>query len=80
METYRFREVVETDGKVVLSGLPPSKEVEILVLEKTDLPGEMQSWLSSIRTRHTFAKMSKEKILEALRKTRETVWNERHAS
>ncbi|MCP4701043.1 MAG: hypothetical protein GY862_29945 [Gammaproteobacteria bacterium] len=57
METYHFREVVKTDGKVVLSGLPPSKEVEIVVLERTDLPVEMQSWLSNIRTRHTFAKM-----------------------
>jgi len=80
METYHFRELVETDGKVVLIGLPPNKEVEITVLERTNFPREMQSWLNSIRARHKFAKMSKEEILETLHKTRETVWHERHAS
>ena len=79
METYHFRQLVKMDGSVLLSGLPPYKEVEILVLEGTDLPGEMQSWLRDIRVRHPFAKMGKEEILEALRKTRETVWVERHA-
>ena len=80
METYRFKELVETDGKVVLIGLPPNKEVYITVLERTNFPSEMQNWLNSIRVRHTFAKMSKEKIFETLRKTRETVWYERHAN
>jgi len=80
METYHFRELVKTDGQVVLIGLPPNKEVEITVLERTAFPIEMQSWLNSIRVRHKFAKMSKKKILETLHKTRETVWHERHAS
>ena len=80
METYHFRKVVEMDGSVSLSGLPPHKEVEIVVLERADLPEEMQSWLSDIRGRHPFAKMSKEEILKALRRTREIVWAERHAS
>ena len=68
------------DGSVLLSGLPPHKEVEIIVLEKTDLPKEIQNWLSDIRIRHPFAKMSKEKILKILRRTRETLWVERYAS
>ena len=80
METYHFKEVVETDGSVRLLGLPPSKEVEIVVLERTQLPEEIQQWLSDIRVRHPFAKMSKEEILKTLRRTRETVWAERHAS
>lgn len=80
METYHFREVVEIDGSVHLLGLPPGKEVEIVVLEQTDMSGEIQRWLSDIRVRHPFTKMSKEEILKTLRSTRETVWAERHAS
>ena len=80
METDHFKTVVEMDGSVRLSGLPPRKEVEIVVLERADLPEETQGWLSDIRTRHPFAKMSKGEILKALRRTRETVWAERHAS
>lgn len=80
METYHFRKVVKMDGSVFLSGLPPHKEVEIVVLEPTGLPKEIQSWLSDIRARHPFTKMTKEEILKALRRTRETVWVERHAS
>ena len=79
METYHFKEVVEMDGSVRLWGLPPDKEVEIGVLERTELPEEIQHWLSEVRARHPFAKMSKQEILEALRRTRETVWTERHA-
>lgn len=80
MEIYHFRRMVEMDGSVLLSGLPSHKEVEIVVQEPTGLPKETQSWLSDIRARHPFTKMSKEEILKALRKTRETVWVERHAS
>jgi hypothetical protein len=80
METDCFKKFVETDGKVVLIGLPPSKEVYITVLERTNFPNEIQNWLNSIKARHTFTKMSKEKILEKLNKTRETVWHKRHAN
>jgi len=74
MKSYHFNAVVETDGSVHLSGLPPQKEVEIVVLERTRLPEEMQNWLNDIRERHPFAKMSKAEILEILRQTRESVW------
>jgi hypothetical protein len=79
VETYHFKTVVEMDGSVRLSGLPPQKEVEIVVLERAELSEEMQSWLGDIRARHPFAKMSKQEILEVLRRTRETAWAERHA-
>jgi len=79
METFHFKEIVAMDGSVRLFGLPPAKEVEIVVLERTGLPEEIQHWLSDIRDRHPFAKMSKDEILKALRRTRETVWGERHA-
>ena len=78
MKSYRFNAVVESDGSIHLSGLPPEKEVEIVVLERSGLTNEMQEWLEDVRTRHPFAKMSKEEILEALRQTRDAVWAERH--
>ena len=80
MEIYHFKEIVAKDGSVHLSGLPPTKEVEIVVLERTGLSEEIQQWLCDIRGRHPFAKMSKEEILKTLRRTREMVWIERHAS
>ena len=79
METYHFKTVVATDGSLVLSGLPASQEVEVVVVERKGLSGEMRSWFRDIRTRHPFAKMSKDEILKALQETRETVWTERHA-
>jgi hypothetical protein len=71
MKSYHFNAVVDADGSGHLSGLPPQKEVEIVVLERTRLPEEMQNWLNDIRERHTFTKMSKDEILEILRQTRE---------
>jgi hypothetical protein len=80
MEAYHFKTIVDADGSVTLSGLPASREVEIVVVERKGLSKEMQAWFQDIRTRHPFAKMSKEEILQALRKTREVVWAEQHAN
>jgi hypothetical protein len=55
-------------------GFPPKD------LERQGAPDEMQAWFQAVRTRHAFAKMSKEEILEILRQTREAVWTEQHAS
>ena len=79
MEAYRFKTTVETDSSVHLAGLPPEREVEIVVMERNGLSDEFKEWLRDIRARHPFTKMSKEEILESLRKTREEVWAERHA-
>jgi hypothetical protein len=78
MKTYHFNTVVQDDGSVQLSGLPPKTPVEIVVWESADLSDEMEQWLHDVRTRHPFARMSKEEILERLRQTREAVWAERH--
>jgi hypothetical protein len=78
MKTYHFNAVVDLDGSIHITGLPPQKEVEVVVLERTELLEEMQNWLDDVRSRHPFAKMSKDEILEVLRQTRETVWTERH--
>jgi len=80
METYHFKTVVGADGSLVLSGLPPSQVVEVVVVERKGLQDEMRSWFRELRTRHAFTKMSKEEILKVLRQTRETIWTEQHAS
>lgn len=80
MKTYHFNKVVEKDGSIRLSGLPPHQEVEVVILEREGLTREMQDWFNDIRSRHPFAKLSREEILEILRTTREEVSAERHAS
>jgi hypothetical protein len=80
MKTYHFNKVVEKDGSILLSGLPPHQEVEVVILDRNELTKEMQDWFKDIRSRHPFAKMSKEEILTILRTTREEVSAERHAS
>ena len=79
MEAYHFKTTVQADGSVILSGLPPRQEVEVVVVERKGLSEEMQIWFQDIRARHPFAQMSKDEILKTLRKTRETVWTDRHA-
>ena len=78
MKTYHFDTVVERDGSVRLSGLPPQQQVEIVVMERAVVPDDLQKWLLEIRTRHPFAHMSKEEVLDALRQTRAEVWAERN--
>lgn len=80
MNTHHFSKIVEKDGSVHLTGLPPHKQVEVVILERTELSEEMKEWLSDVRVRHPFAKMSKDEILNLLRQTRETVWADRHES
>jgi hypothetical protein len=72
MKSYHFNTTVEKDGSIHLTGLPPQKEVEIIVLERAE-KAEMQEWLDDIRSRHPFASMSKDEILEVLQQTREAV-------
>jgi hypothetical protein len=80
MDADHFKTVVGADGSLVLSGLPPSQAVEVVVVERQGAQDEMQSWFQTVRTRHAFANMSKAEILEILRQTREAVWTEQHAS
>jgi hypothetical protein len=86
MQTYHFDEVVNDEGVVTLSGLPPLTKVAIVVIDP-----ELSSWqtrLNRLRKRfqetHPFATMSREEILEQLRQTREEVYEEvyghRHAN
>jgi hypothetical protein len=78
MQTYHFNEVVNNEGVVTISGLPPMTKVEIVVTspEPQDSQEEMKRWMDDLCQRHPFAKMSKEEILVELRKTRERIAEE----
>jgi hypothetical protein len=80
LKTYCLNTIIGMDGSVHLFDLPPHQEVESVVLDPASLSEEMQNWLSDLRNRHPFAKMSKEEILMALRNTRTTVSDDRHES
>jgi len=81
MKSYYFIKKIEADGSASLSGLPPYKEVEIIVLypEASNWHEELDRWLTDIRSRHPFRNMNKEDIIKQLQQTRELVWSERHA-
>lgn len=85
MQTYHFDEVVNRDGVVTISGLPPMAKVAIVVIcpEPFDWEKELAAWWEEMKD-HPFAKMSKEEILTKLRQTREEVYDEvygyRHAN
>jgi hypothetical protein len=86
MQTYHFDEVVDNDGVVTLSGLPPLTKVAIVVInpEPFDWRMELELLRRDLQQNHPFAKMSREEILQKLRQTREEVYNElygeRHAN
>ena len=77
MQTYHFDEVVNDQGVITLSGLPPLTKVAIVVIhpEPFDWGKEMDAWRKEMQN-HPFAKMSKEEILAKLRQTREEVYDE----
>jgi hypothetical protein len=85
MQTYHFDEMVNNEGIVTISGLPPSAKVAIVVIcpEPFDWKKELDAWREEMKT-HPFATMSKEEILAKLRQTREEVYDEvygyRHAN
>jgi hypothetical protein len=80
VQTYHFTEVVSGDGTVTLSGLPPLTEVAIVVINP-----ELSTWLKrmdqlmqDVQANHPFTQMSREEIMQQLRETRETVYEELH--
>ncbi|OQY42401.1 MAG: hypothetical protein B6242_16205 [Anaerolineaceae bacterium 4572_78] len=85
MQTYHFDEIVSDEGMVTLSGLPPSTKVAIMVVnpEPFDWEDVMKQWITEMK-QHPFSQMSKEKILECLRQSREKIYEEdyghRHAN
>lgn len=84
MQIYHFDKIVNDEGVVTLSGLPPLAKIAFVVIdhEPFDWKKEMDAWRQEMKE-HPFAKMRKEEILAKLRQTREEVYEEvygnRHA-
>lgn len=80
MKTYHFTEVVSDDGTVTLSGLPPLTEVAIVVInpELSTWLKRMERLMQDVQANHPFTQMSREEIMQQLRETRETVYEELH--
>lgn len=78
MQTYHFKEIVNSEGVVTLSGLPPLTEVAIVVIhpELSQWKLRMSCLMDDMQQNHPFAKMSKEEILLQLRRTRDEVCND----
>ncbi len=79
MQTYNFQEMVNSEGSVTLSGLPPLTEVAIVVIlpQVSDWRKRMQQLMDDVQQQqHPFATMTREEILQKLRQTREEVAEE----
>ena len=92
MQTYHFDEIVNDEGVVTLSGLPPFAKVAVVVVKPKfehtttkifDWEAEMKAWMNDFRQCHPFTKMSRDEVMEHLRRTREEIYEEdyghRHA-
>lgn len=78
MQTYHFDEiVVNNEGAVTISGLPPLAKVAVMVInpEPFDWQETMRQWIAEMK-RHPFAQMSKQEILVRLRQSREKIYEE----
>ncbi len=73
MQTLYFKEKIGGQGTITLTELPPNREAQIVVLcpEPNDIDAEFNQWLTDLRGRQPFAKMSKADVLAKLRQTRE---------
>ncbi len=82
MQTYHFKKIADSEGKVIISGLPPSEEVTILALHSgtSEWQEKMKLWMNKLREDHPFGEMSKDEILRQLKKTREDVWKTEYDS
>lgn len=78
MRTYHFDEIVSDEGTVTISGLPPSSQVVVVVIQPnlSDWQARMEKFMRNISENYPFAKLSREEILKRLRKTREEVYDE----
>jgi hypothetical protein len=76
MQTYHFKEIADSEGKVTISGLPSSEEVTVLALHsgQSEWQEKMKQWMNELREDHLFAEMSKDEISGQLKKSREDVW------
>ncbi len=78
MQTYHFKEIVNSEGTVTLSGLPPLTEVAIVVIHPklSDWQVRMKQLMDELQQSHPFSTMSEEDILQHLRQIRDEVYEE----
>ena len=85
MQTYHFKEIVNKEGAVTLSGLPPFTQVAVVVIQPdlSEWHERMRKLMHNVSENHPYAKMSQEDILRHLRQSRQEVYSElygdRHA-
>ncbi len=79
MKTVILNKRIGSDGSLMLTDLPPDQDVMVVVQprnEATQLANAWAEWFAEVRQTHHFASMSREEVLEALRRTREEVARE----
>ena len=79
MKTVILNERIGSDGSLLLTDLPPDQDVMVVVQPRngnTNLADDWAQWFAEVRQTHDFASMSREEILEVLRRTREEVARE----
>ena len=79
MKTVILNERIGSDGSLTLTDLPPDQDVMVVVQPRngnTNLADDWAQWFVEVRQTHDFASMTREEILEVLRRTREEVARE----
>ena len=78
MKTVILNERIGSDGSLLLTDLPPDQDVMVVVKPKINGTRAMAilAELQESMRDHPFASMSREEILNALRRTREEVARE----
>ncbi len=77
METYQMEKVTDSEGKITITGLPPSSKMIVFILRSSEEPEwrkKMERWMGELREEKQFENMSKSEILELLKKNRLEVW------
>jgi hypothetical protein len=77
METYQMEKETDSEGKITITGLPPSSKMTIFILPCSEEPEwrkKMERWMGELRKEKLFEDMSKNEILELLKKNRLEVW------
>ena len=77
MEPLHFKKTVSSNGSVTLTNLPPNSEVEITITDKPAWQTAFEELQKSFCENNPLAQMSKEDILQTLKKTREAIPNGR---
>ncbi len=80
MQSLLLEKRVNTDGSLMLTDLPPDQDVVILINPKRKSERSQPIWaeLQAELIDHPFRSMSREEVLESLRRTRDEIARERY--